>query len=432
MDFIDEFSKGSSRAWGNEDLLLLRDAFSTVLYRPAALNAMADAPPADVSGAQIPTFADNAAFWRAVLAGTVQRGSQVAIRGAHLTEWIPAAPGRYFTHYAEDIRREAEFRYHANDLEGQLYSPPGKLSMIEGGIGTFRLPAESGSEPVYYLGLSTNGIAHQGIPVILYETHIKQLFDRIKKAGGCVINAVGRVESMPSSLTTRVLSYSRGNESKVPRLCFIPQTIEYLRESHPGDLRTTVYVMFVRGLDERLQERPAWTYCTFSPCPEDRKGLDHAVDWLKHFADRYSRLQEPRILTDFDADHEHFGHTVEFPLSDIWASRVNTEKLETYGRPFGKIGHKMLTPVQCRTLQEALISAFPNIGSLRQMVQYRLDANLNALAVGGSLAEITHKLILWADIADRIPDLLKAARTVNEGNDLLQAVATQLSVLYQD
>lgn len=78
-------------------------------------------------------------------------------------------------------------------------------------------------------------------------------------------------------------------------------------------------------------------------------------------------------------------------------------------------------------LVDALLSAFPSQGSLRQMVSFGLDENLDAIVGGGSLRDVAFELVKWAGAHGRVSDLLTAARTNNPGNPLLAEVARELS-----
>jgi len=73
-----------------------------------------------------------------------------------------------------------------------------------------------------------------------------------------------------------------------------------------------------------------------------------------------------------------------------------------------------------QALQEALLSAFPSEGALRQVTFFHLGQNLEAIAGGNNLTQIVQSLIQWAEQEGKTPDLIVAARKVNTGNSKLR------------
>jgi hypothetical protein len=78
-----------------------------------------------------------------------------------------------------------------------------------------------------------------------------------------------------------------------------------------------------------------------------------------------------------------------------------------------------LTGPQQQQLQQALLSAFPKLDWLRQMVAFSLNENLDAIAVGDDLATVVFNLIIWAIAQGRLEDLLIGAYQRNPGNPAL-------------
>lgn len=74
---------------------------------------------------------------------------------------------------------------------------------------------------------------------------------------------------------------------------------------------------------------------------------------------------------------------------------------------------------------DALLDAFPNQASLAQMVRFRLDINLNAIAMGSSLRDIVFNLIEKAEADGWTTSLICAARESNPGNPILLAFSQQ-------
>ncbi|ARV61587.1 hypothetical protein BZZ01_25810 [Nostocales cyanobacterium HT-58-2] len=76
--------------------------------------------------------------------------------------------------------------------------------------------------------------------------------------------------------------------------------------------------------------------------------------------------------------------------------------------------------------QKALLSAFPTPAKLKQMVRFKLDKNLDAIAGGANLSETISNLIEWAEAEGKLEELLIAARKENPGNPALQNFDKQI------
>jgi V8-like Glu-specific endopeptidase len=85
-----------------------------------------------------------------------------------------------------------------------------------------------------------------------------------------------------------------------------------------------------------------------------------------------------------------------------------------------------LTGRQYQQLTEALVDAFPEPQKLAQMVRFRLEKNLNAIAMGDDLTKIVFKLIGTAEAEAWVDQLIAAARESNPGNPRLFVFAQEL------
>lgn len=84
-----------------------------------------------------------------------------------------------------------------------------------------------------------------------------------------------------------------------------------------------------------------------------------------------------------------------------------------------------LTGEQYKQLQSALVSAFPNLDALRQMVRLQLDKNLDALAGGDTLNQVVFRLIDAAEAGGWTKILVEKAYQYNSGNADLHRFAQQ-------
>ena len=82
-------------------------------------------------------------------------------------------------------------------------------------------------------------------------------------------------------------------------------------------------------------------------------------------------------------------------------------------------------------LCEALLSAFSNYGQLTEMVRYRLDENLHAIAGTGTLKERVYELIEWAVAEGRIEELVEQAYSAKPGNPKLRDFTQKYKMNYE-
>src|SRR5271165_273634 len=169
------------------------------------------------------TYADNESFWTDALSPKHRPGTRIILEDFHLTEWLPFAPGRYFTWDAGEQRKLAA--KHVAFFRGE-YTPKGKGSMVRGGIGAFRLAEKRIEEGLFYfLGASSNGIAHQGIPIAMPQDEYDQVMPAIIDHGGCRARLVGRLRTVTEDLPQLYFGPS------VPRYCFFAEEAKFKRPS---------------------------------------------------------------------------------------------------------------------------------------------------------------------------------------------------------
>ncbi len=78
---------------------------------------------------------------------------------------------------------------------------------------------------------------------------------------------------------------------------------------------------------------------------------------------------------------------------------------------------------ELQELYHALLSAFPTVDELEQMVRFELDEQLEHIAAGQDLGDIVFNLITWAEAQGKLEELIQAARNNNPGNLYLKQVA---------
>jgi len=75
---------------------------------------------------------------------------------------------------------------------------------------------------------------------------------------------------------------------------------------------------------------------------------------------------------------------------------------------------------QRRQLIDALVSAFPTPGALKQMLSFRLNLDLETIASGSNYTEVMFSLVRWAESRNRLDELVREALAENPGNRDLQ------------
>ncbi len=288
----------------NELVELLADVLDTLLYR----NIQPQLPSRPI----VSTYRDNQTFWHEALSDDHRWGTRVRLLGFHLIEWMPSAPGQYFTLNAKSLRNKAEYYYISDKGE---YHPTGKRFMVEGGIGSVRLGAKViDSKNTFFLGASSTGISHQGIPIALYESEYHQVIQIIKEHGGCFTNLTGTLQKLPTELS--LIQYDR----QVPKLCLVLDDLEIIRPSLNSELLTTIAIAF--QIDMYYSRTLwSWSFSSFYPGSANRK-LVGEIDWLRNYANRYSNLHDPPILSDFDELYEHFPNPVTISLKKLLGNNL--------------------------------------------------------------------------------------------------------------
>jgi hypothetical protein len=135
----------------------------------------------------IPSYNKNEEVWQDIARRRISAGMGVVLKQFQVLDWFPRAPGLYHTHNAKWARdeafhhlhhgfREAPIRDHAQIKSKKkrapdytvVFTPQGKMSMLEGGIGSIRLkPINVFGEPHWLMTASSDGITHTGVPLAI-------------------------------------------------------------------------------------------------------------------------------------------------------------------------------------------------------------------------------------------------------------------------
>jgi len=315
--------EGDGRALEEYDVVkILNDTLKTILYGKVY--------PKGIPNQVDRSYFDNVSFWKDALSSQHFPSAYIVLYDFHLLEWLPFSPGRYFTRNAENERRRAASKFSYKRYE---YLPGGKGSMVRGGIGTIRLAEKNiNGSKIAFLGASSTGIAHQGIPIAFPWEEYQKVIPIIKESGGCQVKLVGSLQTMTEDFPS--LNY----DENIPRYCLFAEEVIVKRASTHNELLTTIAIMFTAKQETRYyrgKREKSWTFCSFHPGSPQRDERSRAVEWLLDYARRYSE-DEPVILTDFD-EHQPLrnGCRVEFPISDIVRGIIDWETLRAYEQRCG-------------------------------------------------------------------------------------------------
>jgi len=255
------------------------------------------------------SYDKNEDIWRDLIERRVDAGTEIVLKGFHVLDWFPPAPGLYHTRDAADVRSEAFDHLHRGSLNAPIsrdqaslvgknkrssdytavFTPEGKFSMLQGGVGCVRLkPVQMFGGPHWLITASSDGVAHTGLPLALPRKLYAALLDPLRLRGAARASITGELEYIQAPFS-RLFDATR----MVRRLLLRVTGLEFC-EPVPVTLETSVAVSFVS--DYQGSPKIYVTYVTFRP---DVKGFfEEAVSWMK--TEYVEGEYHGRIITDFD------------------------------------------------------------------------------------------------------------------------------------
>jgi TIR domain len=280
---------------------ILRAHFGTVDYRQA--------PPPAPESENVAEYRANEAVWRDIISERIIVGQKIKLEAFDVLDWFPRAPGLYHTPDAP-FAREAAFRHlHPRLMEGPVrdhagrvgklgslgdftavFTPEGKLSMLEGGIGCVRLRPIKIENKYFWLKTATSdGTVHTGVPIALPQARYNEIYGRIRELGAVRADIFGELDFVDGLISRVFDAYER-----VPTVYL---RVTDLRLCEPGPARSlsaSVAVSFVSEYHGPPQVYA--TYVTFEPDRPD--SFDDALGWMKE--EYVEGEYGGRIITDFD------------------------------------------------------------------------------------------------------------------------------------
>ncbi len=284
-------------------------------------------------------FHSNEELWAKILKGSLGHGDAIVLDNFQLLEWLPTSPGRYFTDDAARGRSSAKEYW---DWTAGEYLPLGKSEMVLGGVGSVRLaPRFVRGGEVCFFGATSNGISHQGLPVITPIDEARHVLEAIRSDGAWAGSVSGTLWPLPVDYSP--LSFDR----RIPKYYLFADRLQCDGTTNSEPL-VTVAITYGSTYGEGTPESVGgiainpvknWSFASFNPS-EGEAALDEAVDWLGKYAVRHTKSyvnnewkQFPvSIVGDFDETQSHFDNPIEFPLTSILGGQYDNRVLDFYGR----------------------------------------------------------------------------------------------------
>jgi hypothetical protein len=332
------------------------------------------------------------AFWRDVLSERVGAERLVTLNQMRLFEWFPRNPGLFHTEQAEWARREAEnhirhidpqtfsayialtdtfpdhaapirsVTWNARTTRGQIFTPRGKLSMLQGGIGCVRLrPAIlNDSSRAWFMSATSSVSPDEGVPLLVPDDIFQNYIDRIREKGYATVSIRGRTRFIPERFTD-ICAARNG----IPRLYVEVEEIEDGGPDEDFGL-VSVAASFVAELEGKTSIYAA--YVTFDPGHSGARA--NAARWLRE--EYVQGYYKGKLLTDFDQQAPTISNTL-FSLDEVLTSPDLASAIKRL--------HNLRGHFDWAMLKESTINFTDN----REYVRMKVQASNNSgnLVIGG-------------------------------------------------
>jgi hypothetical protein len=300
-------------------------------------------------------YADNAAYWRDVLEERIGAERNVTLKNFNVFEWVPRNPGLFHTPDADFARHEAQNYVRSIErrnfdeymiLDGAppdaastfrtatlsdgtvartlIYTPEGKLSMLEGGVGCVRFkPLQLRKGGTAWLMSATSSTApDEGIPLLMGNDDYLALADDLQSAGAVCCDVFGRTKFVADEFSD-LFSIRNG----IPRLYVEVSAVKLHRAmKEPGQV--SVAASFLSAFEGASKIYAS--YVTFDP---GRRGARlGAANWLKE--EYVEKLYEGSLLTDFDQRAPVFANAL-FTLDQVLSSPDLAAKIDKLKHLYG-------------------------------------------------------------------------------------------------
>jgi hypothetical protein len=287
----------------------------------------------------VATFNNNVEVWHQFNDEHLYDTRRVTLEHFHLFEWFPQAPGVFHSRRGEQVRALAQG--HWIELQGSpkehrgtagYYKVPGKGAMLEGGVGAVRLRPRQlqGGKEYYFMTASSNGICHEGFPVVLPRQFYGQVKEKIREYGAAPAIIRGEMRYIPKNGVSIF-----DNRRDIPALYLHVDDLRVLPQprTEVTRFRVSATVMF------SVHHNYFATYATFDPA--NTESMEKACTWIKEFY--VEELHQGEVVTDFDEVKPRFPDAV-FSLPKVMNGRLDLDQVR---RILGNdISEKQITIIQ--------------------------------------------------------------------------------------
>jgi hypothetical protein len=382
------------------------------------------------------SFGDEAALWQAALAGRgFYETRRLVLKEVVLTDWLPRSPGRYHTREAWHARGEAQSRIAERHGDHVVYSPDGKTSMVQGGVGCLRLAAKQiGGQRVKFLGATTSGVVHRGFVVALDEELYGEIAAQVDHRGGVRCTGAGTIRYWRSS---EPLDFFMAKD--------VPRVYLGVDQLHPAARRPddVSRIDVTPAVTFASDGREFFAYSHFRP--GDPGDVARAAGWLSHYVVERHR---GRVLTDFDELVPRFADTAA-PLRELMDVHVPVDRiaaeLHASGRMVTIIKHLEVTMGDRYSIRDSQVGAVgPGAtASDNTFVQQQAPAEIDLEALAAELARLRATLrergteaeqdlavgeVAAAEVAAKQGDAEGALRHLKLAGQWALGVATEIGV----
>ncbi len=266
----------------------------------------------------------NEGLWQLFDSEDLYDTKRVTLEHFHLFEWFPLSPGIYHSAKAARSRQEAYQELRQNADGRTYYHPRGKAQMVRGGVGAVRLlPVQLGSEPYSFMTASSNGVCHEGFPVLVPRHFYGGIKERINSFGAAPVTLSGEMRYVHD----RDEDIERLFEGRrdLPRLYLHVDELRFVerpRDAVDGFI-VSVVVSFFGEVDG--EQGTYVTFATFDPA--DDQGVERACDWIETFY--VDGLHQGVVVTDFDAVRSRFPDAV-FGLSAVTRGELDPKRVQQF------------------------------------------------------------------------------------------------------
>jgi hypothetical protein len=315
----------------SENLIPLEPGSIDNLLTPQLAQALLLAPAIEKREGKLPprgglTFHHNNSIWEEVNLERLKRSDvDITLDSFFLFEWLPRSPGLYYTPEGRSARREAKMNIMSTSGNRIVYNPYGKLSMLDGGVGSIRLkPLKIEGENHFFVSASSSGLCDEGFPVAIPEDLFNKIIDEISSRGSVVRTVTGKLKFIPDELEKIYSGYR-----SVPKRFLKVEQVSINKQPKSrslAGLTVNVAVSFLSSYEG--EEKVYATYVGFEP--GDKNNFRTSMEWLEH--DYVHREFNGKIITDFDQVVPHFK-SAPFSLSKVMSLNISSSDIgDNWGR----------------------------------------------------------------------------------------------------